>query len=220
MFNLREQQGRHILENHLILERILAHLPDLADVIQLSHVSREVRAEIRRILPLEIQRLHFTRLENVHDEHVLEFFNKNLIIDGGYRERRSILDNGGVVTSLKPHGATTRYTSTFRYLTDVDLSGTNVSTYIVKLLLAASAGGTLPLQPTFDHPLRKDELWRSIRDSNDPGHRLYTDQGLHITRLSVRNCRNVKIPSLITFLRKSVIHAAVPQRNKEVYPPP
>ncbi|KAI5816452.1 hypothetical protein BZA77DRAFT_60185 [Pyronema omphalodes] len=215
MFNLQESQGRHILENHLILERILAHLPDIADVVQLSRVSQEVRAEIRRILPLEIRRLYLTRLGNANDEHVLEFFNKNLMIDDGYRERRSILDNGGVVTSLKPHGATTRYTSTFRHLTDVDLSGTNVTTFVVKLLLAASAGGTLPLQPTFDHPLRKDELWRSIRDSNDPGHRLYTDQGLHITRLSIRNCRNVKIPSLIAFLRKIIIHAAVPQRNKE-----
>jgi hypothetical protein len=216
-----KSHGRFILNNHILLESIITELPELSDIISLSCVSNQINYHIRHIFPLEVRKLSLTTIPAATDTQLLAIFNRHLQNQKGFKQRKSILDGGGTITvgGGGPLGAP--YSGSFRNLSDVDLSGTLISTFAVKVLIAATAGGkvpgltVLPSQAFYKDfvrvvPLTPEEEARHRHDL-----RLLEEQGLRLTRLSVKNCRNVDISRLIYFLRR-VLAAATQEAKIQV----
>jgi len=196
--NASEPRGRFILNNHILLESIITELPELSDIISLSCVSNQIYCHIRHIFPLEVRKLSLTTIPAATDAQLLAVFNRHLQDEKGFKQRKSILDGGGTIT-IGGGSLGAPYSGSFSNLTDVDLSGTNISTFTVKVLIAATAGGKVPgLTVPPSQAFYKDFAQASYHHDL----RLLKEQGLRLTRLSVKNCRNVNISKLIYFLRR------------------
>lgn len=206
-------RGPFVLQNHLLLEAIVAHVPELADIIALSLVSRLLHAHVHAVWPRTASELSFRCTPYARTPHVTRLVRRYLLGDAGSPLQNRLLDDGRVVRiGGGPPGS--HYTDAWRHLTHLDLSGSRVDTAAVKLFIAASAGGriaSLGVGLSGVHgPFAKD-----FDGCGEGALRLLRDQGLRLETICVTECRNVNIVNLNVFLRK-IITVVSAEKRREV----
>lgn len=212
-----ENRGHYILNNHIILESIVKALPDLADICALSLVSHNVHCHTQHLFPLAARKISFASRPETTDKKLFVLLNRYLRGERGSKKRKAILDGGGTI-SVGGGAPGTAYTGSWRNLTDLDLSGTRISTVTVKMLITASSGGKIPgLAMPFSVLFDKD----FSSAVNPPGYSLPTnyllkDQGLRLKRLSVKDCPNVHISPLVYFLKRVLTATTQKAREKVI----
>jgi len=187
--------GWFVLNNHIILESIIAHLLELRDITALACVSNSVSFHIKHVFPFAARKLSFRAIPSSTDETVLGLLDAHLRDGRGSRPRKDLKADGGtIVIGGGAPGAP--FTGSWRNLQHVDLSGTNISTRTVIVLLTATCGCMVSdMRP----PFKKE--WGFLIVGDPVGASLAKDQGLRLKTLSIQNCRKVWIPELVTYLR-------------------
>ncbi|KAI5857014.1 hypothetical protein BZA05DRAFT_164184 [Tricharina praecox] len=200
--------GWFILNNHIILESIITFLPELRDITALACVSSSVSFHIKHVFPFAARRLSYRTIPSSTDKTVLGLFDTFLQYGRGSRQRKDLKADGGTIM-IGGGAPGAPFTGSWRNLRHVDLSGTDVTTRTVMVLLAATCGCRIPgMRP----PFRKE--WGFLVADDSAGASLLNDQGLRLRSLSVQNCRKVWIPDLVNFLRKVLTAATRPAKHR------
>ncbi|KAA8908950.1 hypothetical protein FN846DRAFT_643893 [Sphaerosporella brunnea] len=192
--------GQFVLANHIILESVIDALLEFADIVALSRVSRQINLHVRHLFPLQARKLSFAETPAASDENVIGVFEQYLQNGMGSRARKTLLDNGAVVV-VGGGVPGTPYTGSWRFLTDLDLSGTAITTTTVKVFFAATCGRKVPNLPAGRFFARE---FQSLLDDGIDVDSLLNHQGLRLNRLSVTGCRRVEAAKLIHFFRRVV----------------
>ncbi|KAI5801237.1 hypothetical protein EDC01DRAFT_628181 [Geopyxis carbonaria] len=192
-------RGPYILNNHILLESIISELPELSDVVSLSCVSRQIYRDVKYAFPLQARKISFEGMPRATTHHVSELLSKYLAGDAGSPVHYQLLNDMTMVrVGGDPLGSP--YTDAWRFLRELNLSGTSVDSILVKALILACAGGsitTLSATGDINPPFDKD-----FQSASPPLRRLVKDQGLRLRTLDVSNCRNVSIDEIISLLRE------------------
>jgi len=218
-------RGPEILSNPVIIESILPALEHMNDILSLLLVSRQTYLLVNPLHPFSARKLSFAHLTHVKNRHIIEFLYRPL---GGIQinSRRRLLEDGRTVTVSG--GLEKGYVGAWRFLNSIDLSGTGVTTRLVKLLIAATAGGKIPgllpdrssdRVPTSEmehdtYTSRTGLFSKEFESISGGAYRLLADQSLRLEKLCVTNCPLVEIGEINSFLKKILIVVTAPKRRE------
>ena len=218
-------RGPEILSNPVIIESILPALEHMNDILSLLLVSRQTYLLVNPLHPFSARKLSFSDLTHVKNRHIIEFLYRPL---GGIQinSRRRLLEDGRTVTVSG--GLEKGYVGAWRFLNSIDLSGTSVTTRLVKLLIAATAGGKIPgllpdrssdRAPTSEmehdtYTSRTGLFSKEFESISGGAYRLLADQSLRLEKLCVTNCPLVDIGEINSFLKKILIVVTAPKRRE------
>ncbi|CUS09634.1 unnamed protein product, partial [Tuber aestivum] len=218
-------RGPEILSNPVIIESILPALEHMNDILSLLLVSRQTYLLVNPLHPFSARRLSFAGLTHVENRHIIEFLYRPL---GGVQinSRRRLLEDGRTVTVSG--GLEKGYVGAWRFLNSIDLSGTGVTTRVVKLLIASTAGGKIPgllpdrssdRAPTSEmehdtYTSRTGLFSKEFESISGGAYRLLADQSLRLEKLCVTNCPLVDIVELNSFLKKILNVVTAPKRRE------
>jgi hypothetical protein len=208
----RGRRGTYILNNHIILEAIIVALPELRDIIALSCVSRQIQYDVQHVLPLHARMLSFNETPAAADANVLALFERHLKDGKGARPCVTMLQDGGTIVRGRGGVPGTAFTGSWRFLTDLDLSGTNITTMTAKVLIAATCSGNVP---GLCVPPKREFKKEFPPRGSFAGEYLLNNQGLRLERLSIAGCRGVQASQLVEFLRNIAL-AVTSETRKEV----
>lgn len=192
--------GNFVLQNHLILERILVNLP-VRDILNLKAVSRELYRATQFYYPRVAETLGLSELPNIGPHELFRFLKYYLERDCTAPQRHLF-----PVPSKRPKEAVSTaghipknpYTRSWARLVNLDLSGTNISTSVIKLFILISAPGL---------PDISDKTARQVGP-------IYYDRGLRLRKLSFKNCPNVDVRPLLEYLNLVIDVATAPFRAR------
>ncbi|RPB04941.1 hypothetical protein L873DRAFT_1665715 [Choiromyces venosus 120613-1] len=218
-------RGPEILSNPVIIESILPALEHMTDILSLLLVSRQTYLLVNPLHPFSARKLSFAGLAHVKNRHIIEFLYRPL--EGvQVNSRRRLLEDGRTVTVSG--GLDKGYIGAWRFLNSIDLSGTSATTRVVKLLIAATAGGKIPgllpdrssdRAPTSDmevdtYTSRTGHFSKEFESISGGAYRLLADQSLRLEKLCVTDCPLVDIGEINSFLKKILIVVTAPKRRE------
>ncbi|CAZ86598.1 unnamed protein product [Tuber melanosporum] len=218
-------RGPEILSNPVIIESILPALEHMNDILSLLLVSRQTYLLVNPLHPFSARKLSFADLAHVKNRHIIEFLYRPL---GGVQinSRRRLLEDGRTVTVSG--GLEKGYVGAWRFLNSIDLSGTGITTRLVKLLIAATAGGKIPgllpdrsldRAPTNEmehdtYTSRTGLFSKEFESISGGAYRLLADQSLRLEKLCVTGCPGVEIGEINSFLKKILVVVTAPKRRE------
>lgn len=220
-------RGPDILTNPVILESILPELPHLSDILSLQLVSRQLYLLVQPLHPLYAREISLAHIPHIKNKDLITVLHRSL--RPGPSTQRRLLADGRTVTVGEGMGKA--YVGPWRFLRVITLTGTNISSRSVKLLIAASSGGRIPGLPELLHE-RQPAMPGNLDPAIDalgitsgffakefgvvsPGaYRLLADQSLRLDKLSVTDCPAVDINDINSFLKKILIVVTAPKRRE------
>lgn len=220
-------RGPDILTNPVILESILPELPHLSDILSLQLVSRQLYLLVQPLHPLYAREISLAHLSHVKNKDLITVLHRSL--RPGPSTQRRLLADGRTVTVGEGMGKA--YVGPWRFLRVITLTGTNITSRSVKLLIAASSGGKIPglpellrerqpamlgnLDPVIDALGITSGFFAKEFGVVSPGaYRLLADQSLRLDKLCVTDCPAVDITDINNFLKKILIVVTAPKRRE------
>lgn len=220
-------RGPDILTNPVILESILPELPHLSDILSLQLVSRQLYLLVQPLHPLYAREISLAHLPHVKNKDLITVLHRSL--RPGPSTQRRLLADGRTVTVGEGMGKA--YVGPWRFLRVITLTGTNITSRSVKLLIAASSGGKIPglpellrerqpampgnLDPAIDALGITSGFFAKEFGIVSPGaYRLLADQSLRLDKLCVTDCPAVDITDINNFLKKILIVVTAPKRRE------